>query len=255
MAELDLNRGESWVYAHLSKDYELMEIHHNGLDFHAETASVLSFEFLKDHITPEEIARRAKSGDKDAFRLRYLGKKVNHASAYKMGPFRQAEVINEEADDTGITITVGQAKKAQELWRGKYPGMVEWWNTIIRDLSTDRTLTTPYGRRRTFFSWWGNELFKEATAYVPQSTSVDYLNRGLLRVYNELVKLDFHSLEILHQNHDAILIQYDPAHRDEVLAEVSLRLVSSLVIHDVEFSIPVEAEYGPDWLNLREWKE
>jgi DNA polymerase I len=253
LAELDLNRGESWVYAHLSGDHELLRIHLDGLDFHSETAAGIARAFGADPLPADEIARRAKAGDDFAFKLRYLGKRVNHASAYRMGPFRQAEVVNNDADETGITITVGEAKKAQAYWKMKYPGMVEWWNRIEMSLNEDRILRTPYGRERIFYAAWGNELFKEATAYIPQSTSVDYLNRGMLRVWNELVLKDFRGLEILHQNHDAILIQYDSDHRDEVLSEVSSRLISTLVINDREFSIPVEAEYGQNWKEMTEW--
>lgn len=255
LAELDLNRGESWIYAHLSKDPEMMRIHHDGLDFHAETAAAIAHAFSDRQEPAHEIVRLFKSGDEWAYFIRYLGKRVNHASAYRMGPFKQAEVINDDADDTGITITVAQAKEAQKLWKQKYAGMLGWWSTIERTLSNDaRTLTTPYGRKQTFYDWWGDSLFKEATAYVPQSTSVDYLNLGMLDVYNDLVMEGAYGLEILHQNHDAILIQYDEGRRDEVLGEVASRLQRKIVVNDVEFTIPVEAEYGHSWGKMSEWK-
>lgn len=171
-----------------------------------------------------------------------------------MGPFRFAEVVNNEADDTGITITVGQAKEAQRLWLGRYPFIEQWWMGIEDELNRNsRTLTTPYGRKRTFFGRWGEQLFKEATAHVPQSTSVDYINGGMLRVYDKLVVEGWHGVELLHQNHDSILIQYDEGRRDEVIPEVMGLLQSDLLIGSHVIQIPVEAECGQSWGELAKY--
>lgn len=250
IAEFDLNRGESWVYAHLSGDPELIRIHTSMGDFHSETASAISVAF-GGMLSVDEVIRLYKSGDYGGYKLRFLGKKVNHASAYRMGPFRGAEVINEESDDTGITITVSQMKMAQQLWQNKYAGIKDWWASIDEKLSEDRTLVTPFGRRRTFYGWWSDQLLKEATAFVPQSTSVDYLNIGMLKTFRKRVEKGM--FELLHQNHDSIVIQYPRALRDEVLGTVIEDLTNKIQIGDYEFSIPIEASYGPSWGELTEW--
>jgi DNA polymerase-1 len=250
MAELDLNRGESWIYSHLANEPEMIRIHATGGDFHTETACAISTVF--GHFISVDAWGEFEERDSDgAYKLRYLGKKTNHASAYRMGPFRFAEVVNNEADDTGITITIAQAREAQRLWRARYPFIEQWWMDIEDRLNKDsRTLTTPYGRKRTFFGRWGEQLFKEATAHVPQSTSVDYINGGMLRAYDKLVKSGWHGMELLHQNHDSILIQYDEGRRDEVLPEVIGLLQSDLLIGSHSIQIPVEAEYGQNWGEL-----
>jgi DNA polymerase-1 len=248
LAEFDLNRGESWVYTFLSMDPELLRIHQGGLDFHAETASVIQGAFGGRDLTPDEIRRLAKSGDDFGYRIRYLGKKVNHASAYRMGPFRAAEVVNTEADDTGITVIPSQMSKAQGLWRRKYFGIEGWWNGIDKQLETTRRLITPYGRERVFFGFMSDHLKKEATAYVPQSTSVDYLNRGMLRVFDELVDKGAYGLQLLHQNHDSILVQYPRQHRTSVVPEIVGRLTSHpVVINGHRVTIPVDAQCGLNW--------
>ena len=249
LAEFDLNRGESWVYSYKSMDPELIRIHSGGLDFHAETAAAIQTAFGASGrtLTADDIRRLAKEGDQFGFKIRYLGKKVNHASAYRMGPFRAAEVINEEADDTGITVVPGQMKKAQKLWLDKYPGIRRWWDDIDKKLESTRKLTTPYGRTRDFFGFMSDHLKKEATAYEPQSTSVDYLNHGMLRVYEELVAKGAYSLELLHQNHDSILVQYPVENRDEVVGEVKARLRSVVRISGCDVSIPVDAGVGQNW--------
>lgn len=247
LCELDLNRGESWVYAHLSEDPELMRIHREGLDFHSISASVVQTAFGSEGLSAEMIAMKVKGGDAFAYKLRYLGKRINHASAYRMGPFRGAQVINAESDDTNITVTPGEVEKAQKLWRQRYMGMEGWWSEIDRTISTTRTLETPYGRRRQFFGFMSEHLLKEATAYVPQSTSVDYMNTGMLRVYQDLIAKGAFGLELLHQNHDSILIQYPKEKRDEVIPEVMQRLTSTVIINGHDVTIPVEASCGQNW--------
>jgi len=247
LAEFDLNRGESWVYAHLSEDPELLRIHTEGLDFHAETAAAISTAFGN----AIDVGWIVKHKDDEAYKIRYVGKRTNHATAYRMGHIKGAEVINEEAEYTKVTVTVAQVKEAQRIWHDKY-FMIKngWWNDIVHQLETSRTLTTPYGRILQFHDLWGQQLFKEATAYVPQSTSVDYLNRGFLKVYHMYEKVGAWGLKILAQTHDSILVQYLMKHRDEVIPSVIDALTSELTIKQRTFSIPVEASFGQSWGSL-----
>lgn len=255
LAEFDLNRGESWVYSFLSMDPELLRIHTTGGDFHSETAAAIQTAFGSTNLTWQEIKKLAKTGDPFGFKLRYLGKKVNHASAYRMGPFRGAEVVNEESDDTNITITPSQMSQAQKLWMMKYPGIRAWWDDIDYQLENYRCLWTPWGRRRKFYGFMSDHLKKEATAYVPQSTSVDYINHGMLIVFNELVLKGAYGLELLHQNHDSIVVQYREGQREEVMPEIIERLTRpSINIGGQEVTIPVEGSYGPNWGDLEEWE-
>jgi len=248
MGEFDLNRGESWVYAYLSMDPELIRILTNGLDFHAETAAAIQTAFGESSMTAEGIAKGAKVGDFFSYKLRFLGKKDNHASAYRMGPFRGAEVVNQEADDTNITITVAQMKKAQKLWLSKYSGMINWWTDIDATLEECRQLVTPFGRVRNFYGPMNDATKKEATAYVPQSTCVDYLNHGMLKVYDELVAPRHYKLELLHQNHDSIIVQWPEGYDEKkVIGEIKSRLESTVHINGHDITIPVEASIGKNW--------
>lgn len=268
IGEFDLNRGESWIYSHLAGDEEMMMIHRENHDFHSITGSAISSAFgqhfsLEDLLELLELEERDRNAGSKGYYVRYMGKRTNHASAYRMGPFRGAEVINSESDDTGITVTVAEVKKAQKLWRDRYPGMQPWWSWIEKQLDKNRTLVTPYGRVRQFHDRWGDSLFKEATAFVPQSTSVDYINCGMLKLWQKFCKdgpdgNDW-KLEILHQNHDSILVQYDPTYREEVHRVVREALTSTIIVSDIrqrahEISIPVEGKYGPNWRKLTELK-
>jgi len=252
LAELDLNRGESWVYAHLSQDPELLRIHLDGLDFHAETAATISSAFGEKDLSVDWIIEHK---DDEAYKIRYLAKRVNHASSYRMKAFKGAESVNKEADETGIVVSVSEFNAARKLWLERYEYVPNvWWPSIESELDRTRTMVTPYGRVHQFHDRWGEELFKAATAYVPQSTSVDYLNRGFLKVYHQFVKPGAWGLKILAQTHDSLLIQYKLGCRDECLNEVARAMTSTLVINDREFSIPVEPQYGQSWGSTKTFK-
>src|SRR5207249_1011171 len=53
---------------------------------------------------------------------------------------------------------------------------------IKRQIDQTRTLTTPFGRRRQFFGRWGDDLYRAALSFVPQSCIADWLNIGILRL-------------------------------------------------------------------------
>jgi DNA polymerase I len=250
-AEFDLNRGESWIYAHLSEDPELLRIHTEGLDFHAETASAISGEF---DTTPRSVEWIIEHKNDEAYRLRYLGKRVNHASSYRMRAFKGAEVVNKEADETGVTVTVSEYNKAHEIWLAKYCMIQNWWKEIEEQLSLNRTLTTPYGRVIEFHDMWGDKLFRDATAYVPQSTSVDYINRGFLQVHYEFVKTGAWGLSVLAQTHDSILVQYRIEDREEAVPAIAHALGNrELMIKGRTFRIPIEASIGENWGSLKSY--
>lgn len=253
IAEFDLNRGESWVYSHLANEPEMMRIHQEGLDFHTITACAISSAF-GDQISYDQWPVLQAANPDLAYRLRYLGKKTNHASAYRMGPGRFVQVVNEEADETGITIRMGQAKAAQRYWLMKYRFIPNWWSDVESQLNESRSLTTPYGRKLVYYDHWGKELFKAATAGTPQSTSVDYINGGMLRVYHELVVPAKYGVQLLHQNHDSVVVQYDEGQRSRALPAIAELLVSDLKVGDHTIQIPVEAQYGHSWGSTTEYK-
>ena len=255
IAELDLNRGESWIYSHLASDPEMMAIYQEGRDFHIETACAISTAF-GNLIRLEDWPELEREHPEHAYKLRFIGKKTNHATTYKEGPFTGAAGVNKEADDTGITCTAAQFKDAQRLWLRKYVRIPVWWKELEGELGESRTLETTFGRIRTFYGHWGEELFREATAYKPQSTSVDYINLALLNVWHNIVVPDRRwKLQLLHQNHDSILIQYEEEFRDEVLSTLIDHMTYEIEVNNYKIVIPIKAQVGHSWGELSDWEK
>lgn len=198
------------------------------------------------------------------FVIRRNGKiSITGNSAYRMGPERAAEVINKDSDKPPyVTVTVAESKQFNKAWHDYY-NLKNWWSEIERTLYLTRTITTVYGRSRTFYAQWGNELFKEATAFEPQSTVGDHFNGavhpelgiegGLDSVYFNLVEPYFcgdnycthvSCHKIVNQSHDSAILEVPLAVADEILGETKRYLLRPLVIGGEEFTIPVDGEIG-----------
>ncbi len=158
LLSFDLAQAEAWIVAYLANDFNMKDALKNS-DIHKLTASVI-FDKLLAEITKNE---------------RYIGKRCNHALNYRMGPFQMATTINKDSDkEPYVTVSNSEAKR----WRDKYHefyNIKTWWAEIEDDLRRSRTLTTPYGFQRTFYNRWDDDLFKEATAFIPQSTVGDHM--------------------------------------------------------------------------------
>lgn len=232
LVEADLSGAEAWITAAISDDKVLLTKLKSGIDIHRWTAQNI---FLKpyDEITPLE---------------RTLGKVARHALNYGMQWKTFMTNVNADADKTGITITAAQAKRICEAYVGLHPALPRWWKDVLHALIHKGSLTTLFGRKRTFFgrgvTGYLGETHREAIAYEPQSTVADLLNRGLLRWWRQH---DGKVGELRLQIHDSVLLQ---VREDRALMAARMLhacLSEELTIGRHTFTIPVDVSIGKDW--------
>src|SRR5258706_6024611 len=240
LVSLDLSQAETWVVAHLANEATMKHsLAHS--DIHRDTACFL------DNLPPEQIVETS----------RYKAKRCNHALSYRMSYMRLAQVINSESDKPPyVVVSLPEARRMYEKWHTLY-NLKGWWSQIEYELNqSGRTLVTPYGRIRTFFGAWGQELFKEATAFVPQSTIADHMNGmvqpelgiegGLLSIYKEfMVKRNV--ISILNQGHDSIIAEMDKQIVGDIVPHLIQFIKRPLVVNNETFTIPVDASVGQSW--------
>lgn len=233
LVEVDLNQAEARVVAYESGDENYMSIFETGGDVHAKNAINIF-------------------GETDE-KLRQLGKKVSHATNYGVGPRTMCEAIIKELG-MEYAITERDAKKFQKAYFEAYP-RVKTWHTWIKDkLKQDRTLKNYFGRQRYFLAPWGDSLFREAYAFLPQSTVADLLNTGIL-IWEALPTAP----DILLQCHDSVLIQFNNKDDSFIkdIGEYKIRDIKNIfefpiVINGREIIIPISIKIGDSWGNLKE---
>jgi len=246
LISFDFKQAETWVVAHLANEPAMINSLQHG-DIHTDTACVIY------NCKPDAITKP----------MRYIGKKSNHALAYREGYLMFTSSVNKESDKPPyVVITNKEGKRITEAWHSYY-NLKQWWAQIEYELGQNhRTLKTPYGRIRTFFAPWGSELFKEATAFLPQSTAVDHLNGavqqevgivgGLREVRRRYVAKG--ACKVVNQSHDSIIVEATNGEARNLIEPITKLLFRPMVINGQEFRIPVEVEIGERWGELTKYE-
>jgi uracil-DNA glycosylase family 4 len=241
----DLSQAENRTTANIAPEPLMLKAFADNIDIHCLTASMIS------NIPMPEI----KQQDKDnvycslgtgEYTWRFWGKKSNHSLNYDLG--YKTFALRFEMPET-------QAKQLVERFHRVYPGIRQYHAWVRALLSENRTLTNCFGRKRVFLDKWGDELFKEAYSWIPQSSIADKVNRqGILFIhYNQQL---FHFLELLNQIHDSLLFQIPISIGWEKHAEMLIHIRDSLerpmVWHGNSFVIPLEFKLG---YNMKDTKK
>lgn len=238
---MDLSQAETWIVAFTAREESMKDALLNG-DIHRRTASAI-FEKSEESISKEE---------------RYIGKRLNHALSYRMSAEQLFKVFNKDAQGTGVILSLAQAKIYRDKWHNFYK-IKSWWSELELQLSKNRTLTTVYGRRRIFYGRWGDALFKEATAFIPQSTVADHAygaiqegvngEGGIIRIHLDCKKET--NFRLVHSAHDSIMLEV-PLGSERVAYDILLRnFKRPLNINGETFTIPVECDVGPIWGEMK----
>ena len=219
--ECDLKQAEAYLVAAFAREPNMLKVFLNDGDIHTENALRI---FNKKEVSQEE---------------RYLAKRMVHACNYGLGPQQFGVFV-------GCSTT--EAKSLIGQYFNAFPLILEWHKEIERMVNETRTLENPFGRKRQFFGRPGPDLYRKAYAFLPQSTSVDYLDHALIRIEQRLRG------DILLQGHDSLLIQTkeeDLASDIKILTE---ELSVPITINGLSITIGVEIKVGPSWGKLEKWE-
>lgn len=190
---MDLSQAENRVVAYIAPDPLMIKAFEENLDIHKQTAGLI-FNKSIEEVSDEEGSSSIGGGN---FSERFWGKKANHGLNYDLG-YRTFSFLYEIPEVEGKYIV--------ERYHSAYPGIRQYHAWVRNRLSKDRILENCFGRKRLFLDRWGDELFKEAYSFIPQSTVADKLNRhGINYVYyNQDL---FEPIDLLNQVHDSMVWQ------------------------------------------------
>jgi uracil-DNA glycosylase family 4 len=239
-AEFDERQAEARIVALLSDDLELLKSF-DTIDVHKLTAKWI-FGKKMEKISEDE---------------RFIGKAARHGGAYDMGKRRHMIEVNTNARRFGIDLRISEwrAGRNLETFHRYSPKIREIYHKDVQQaIENDRTLRNPYGGVRTFFDRWGQDLFREAYAHIPQSTVPDHLILAGFRVKKRLPWLLF-SLEA----HDSFTVLYRVERRDEVYTTFKEELEKEIDFKNCTLSrgkitIPMECKVGPNLKDLKTYE-
>jgi DNA polymerase I-like protein with 3'-5' exonuclease and polymerase domains len=197
--EADLIQAEAQCVAWLSNDEELIHAFLSNLDtYKIVAASVKDF-----HITNIATFDWKSTLGKQR---RYIGKKLQLATGYGLGPQRFSDSVAEETDGE-LVLPLATSTIYLDNYHEAHPGVRNNFHQHVRDcLDENMTLYTPppFNRRRVFWGKPGEEgTYQEGFANIPQSTVVDIVTNAYKTVSREGVTPT--------NIHDALVAEIDVA--------------------------------------------
>jgi len=247
--EPDLSGAEARVVALLADDKRLLKIFKYELDLHRITTGwmdgtspdALLSEFFDedDEIKIYDLKERINSELKSRINneQRQVGKKFRHAGHYDMGK-------REAARQTGFSEW--KTNQLLNKFHDTNPSIRGVFHKEIIDFlrENNRVLTSPHGRARQFLNRWGDELFKEAYAFIPQATVSDHLKFSA-----QVIEKRAPWVQILSESHDSFLAQIPIGEVDHAIRIIKEELEKPIdfkfcSLSRGELTIPIDAHIG-----------
>lgn len=244
--EPDLAQAEDRVVCVLAKDWDALR------DYERTTFKFNKAGLKDDRHTTTAMYVCGLGFDAITDWERQIGKKTRHSGNYAVGKHQHMLTLGKSG------IFVSEYKAGQQLERFHYENSKiagVFWADIQQALQdNDCVLYTPFGRRRIFFNRWGPELFKEAYAYIPQSTVSDQVKFAMVRISQRLgaaYKTMFMFLEESHDSflalcHASLVKQAVTLIKEEMTRPIDFRKCT--LSRDYDLVIPCDIQIGRRWI-------
>lgn len=212
-------------------------------------------EKLKDDPNWPTVDKLIKESDNwsSARRFYFIAKMVCHASNYGMkAPTFRVNVL--QKSEGTINLTNAEALQFLTTYHTLFQEISLWHSNIIEILKRKRVLKNLFGYPRLFTGILEPATYKEAYAFIPQSTVGCITNIAFTELQHrvETDLKDFH-VDILQNNHDSILLQCPPRYAKTVAQEVQFHLNRKLTSPTGEsFQMKSEAMVGDNWGDMKD---
>ena len=253
IVNIDLSQAEARIVALLSLDDTLLKAF-DKIDIHKRTAALalftgqlnLSYEF--DPIA-DVIAKDSSE--------RFIGKKTRHAGNYDMQwkEFMKQVISDCRRFHIQFTISSFSAQQILERFHAASPNLHQVFHKEVKDeIDTSRALINPFGRLRRFFDRPGPRLYKEAYAFLPQSTVKDRLTQSALEI-----KCKNYPIKLVNEAHDSLTYLMPVGEYKDICKEIKPIMekpidFSSCSLRRGNLVIPCDFEIGENYRELSKLK-
>jgi len=202
--DIDLSKADLRIVVKEADEKEMQAMLDEGRDPYIETAR----EFYRD----PTITKVRPNGSPDP---KYkMFKSFGHGTHYLGTPQGLAQRLG---------LTVHEATRTQAWYLGKYSAIRKWQERFVEEIKRTHSVSNKFGYRRHYFGRIDDSTFREAIAWLPQSTVGCLINRIWLNLWDAKGPV-----EVLLQVHDSLAGQFPAARKDESMD--SLRLAGQVVI-------------------------
>jgi DNA polymerase-1 len=172
-------------------------------------------------------------------------KSIFYGNAYGRG----VEAITVELQQQGSTITLLEAKDLMREFNARISSVVAWQASIKHKVLAGEDLTTPFGRKRSF--WLITEqnrtdVVNEALSFLPQSIASDICLSSLISLQPRLKGLATIRLTI----HDALIVESKKTDADEVISIMKEEMTAAGNKFTDYVQFVVDVSMGTRWSEL-----
>ena len=234
ICEYDLPQADAQVVAWEAEDDELKEIFRDpDRDLHNENAITI---FGADAFEPGSDKKRVRP------QARQYAKVGVHAADYDVTARTLAIALG---------ISVAMAEEFLRKWFKAHPNIKDWQNTVKRNILTQRFVENAFGYRRYCFDRIEND-FKEALAWIPQSTVAIVTNTG---IRDADAALCTKGVDFLLQVHDSAVWQVRTSDGPELAKEIQRHMTVPVPYDDPLIMIPDAKFSEASWGECKRRKE
>lgn len=194
-----------------------------------------------------------KDNDKDAPYGK--AKRIVHGSNYGMGAKKISLMYDMDFTET---------KRLLEAWKKALSKTVEWQNKLADQAKKEGFLTTPFGRKRWFYT---TSYYTESLSFLPQSAAADVIFRAMLGLMHERIGWPLELTQkvvgyveplprpanLLIQVHDSLVLECP----DEMIPQVvgCLKRVMEQPFPELGgYSFPIGIAVGKSWGETKKYK-
>lgn len=213
MFDKDLSKADLRIVAWESDEGEMKAMLKEGRDPYMETA--------REYYRKPDLKKTNADGSTNPIYTKF--KSFGHGTHYLGTAHGLAQRLG---------LTVHESEKIQRWYLGKYPRIRIWQEEFKKQVASRRYVENKFGYRRYYFDRPDDAMFREAIAWLPQSTVALYINHIWMNLYER-----YPWIWILLQVHDSLVGQY-PVHRREE-ADRALEECSQIILpYDDPLIIP-----------------
>jgi DNA polymerase-1 len=227
LVSADYSQIELRLFAHVSKDPELVAAFSSGEDIHKYTASRI-YSVPVDEVTSD---------------MRRASKTVNYAVIYG---------ISEFALGRRLGISMKAAKELKTSYFERFPGVRRYLDETVAFAKEHGYVQTLFGRRRYIPDinsrvYQFRQAAERAAANMPiQGSSADIMKVAMIHTYEMLKKEKFRAKMLL-QVHDELLFE---APEDEVPSLAGKVYEAMSGAYPLEVTLDVEVKTGKTWADV-----
>lgn len=136
-------------------------------------------------------------------------------------------------------LLVHEVERIQAWYFGKFPGIQKWQEEIKRQVQGRRYVENAFGQRAYFLGRISDDTFREAVAWIPQSTVARIIDGALVNIHYNLPQV-----ELLNQVHDSLVMQFDKEGAEETMKKVQKEM-EIIVPYPKGLIVPVGVKMSP----------